>query len=103
MNDSYLVKRAVLLQQMAALDSMELGSLKAEYRPGLAGSPTGPYFKHQVWKDGANQSQRVSPEDAGADSSGGRLWKPTRLEITMWWTVSTLPAKLTHGLRTTSA
>ena len=66
MNDSYLVKRAVLLQQMSALDSMELGSLKAEYRSGPSGAPSGPYFKHQVWKDGANQSQRVSPEDAPA-------------------------------------
>lgn len=66
MHDSFLAKRAALLQQMAVLDSMELGSLKAEYRPGPSGSKTGPYFKHQVWKDGANQSQRVTPEDAPA-------------------------------------
>jgi len=66
MNDSFFTKRAALLQQMSALDSMELGSLKAEYRPGPSGSPSGPYFKHQVWKDGANQSQRVSPEEAPA-------------------------------------
>jgi mannitol-1-phosphate/altronate dehydrogenase len=66
MNDSFLARRAALLQQMAALDSMELGSLKAEYRPGPSGSLSGPYFKHQVWQGGANQSQRVPPEDAPA-------------------------------------
>jgi len=66
MDDSFLTKRAALLQQMAALDSMELGSLKAEYRSGASGSKSGPYFKHQVWKDGANQSRRVTPEDAPA-------------------------------------
>lgn len=51
---------------MAALDSMELGRLKAEYRSKPSGSTSGPYFKHQVWKGGANISQRVSPEDAPA-------------------------------------
>ena len=64
MNDSFLSKRTALLQQMAALDSMELGSLKAEYRSNPSGSKSGPYFKHQVWIDGANLSQRVSPQDA---------------------------------------
>ena len=66
MNNVFLTKRTALLQQMATLDSMELGSLKAEYRSGPSGSKSGPYFKHQVWKDGANQSQRVTPEDAPA-------------------------------------
>lgn len=66
MNNSFPAKRAALLQQMAVLDSMELGSLKAEYRPGPSGSKSGPYFKHQVWKGGANQSQRVTPEEAPA-------------------------------------
>lgn len=66
MNDPFLSKRAAILQQMAALDSMELGSLKAEYRPSPSGSKSGPYFKHQVWKDGANVSQRVGPQDAPA-------------------------------------
>lgn len=66
MNDSYLAKRTALLEQMASLDSMELGSLKAEYRPSPSGTNSGPYFKHQVWKDGANISRRVSPEEAPA-------------------------------------
>ena len=49
---------------MAAIDSMELGSIKAEYRTSASGQKAGPYFKHQVWNDGANLSQRVSAEDA---------------------------------------
>ena len=51
---------------MAALDAMEFGSLKAEYRPSPSGAKSGPYFKHQVWQEGANISQRVSSEDAPA-------------------------------------
>ncbi|MBX3746747.1 MAG: hypothetical protein KF833_15670 [Verrucomicrobiae bacterium] len=66
MSDSFLAKRTALLQQMAALDSMELGSLKAEFRASPSGSKTGPYFKHQVWNDGTNQTQRVSADDAPA-------------------------------------
>ena len=65
-NHSFLAQRTALLQQMATLEAMELGSLKAEYRPGPAGSKSGPYFKHQVWQDGANHSQRVTPEEAPA-------------------------------------
>lgn len=66
MIDPFPAKRAALLQQMGALDSMELGSLKAEFRSTPSGSKSGPYFKHQVWKDGANLSQRVASEDAPA-------------------------------------
>ena len=43
---------------------MELGSIKAEYRTSSSGQKVGPYFKHQVWNDGANLSQRVSADDA---------------------------------------
>ena len=60
----FSVKRAAILQKMAAIDSMELGSLKAEYRTNPSGQKSGPYFKHQVWADGANLSQRVSSDDA---------------------------------------
>lgn len=66
MDDSFLAKRNALLRQMAALDSMELGSLKAEFRSSPSGARSGPYFKHQVWIDGANLSQRVSQDDAPA-------------------------------------
>lgn len=60
----YASKRAAILQQMAAIASMELGSIKAEYRTSSSGEKIGPYFKHQVWNDGANLSQRIGPEDA---------------------------------------
>lgn len=66
MNSSFIAQRAALLQQMAAIESMELGSLKAEYRTSPSGSKSGPYFKHQVWSHGDNLSQRVPPEDAPA-------------------------------------
>jgi hypothetical protein len=61
---NFSAKRAVILQKMAAIDSMEVGSLKEEYRTNSAGQKCGPYFKHQVWNDGANLSQRVSADDA---------------------------------------
>ena len=69
MNLNYPQKRHQLLQQMAQLDTMEYGSLKAEYRPAEAGpsaAPLGPYFKHQVWHGGHNLSRRVPTEQAPA-------------------------------------
>src|SRR2546426_11279216 len=66
MNSKFHTQRTVVLEQMAALQSMEQGSLKAEYRDHPSGVKSGPYFKHQVWRDGANVSQRISPEDAPA-------------------------------------
>ena len=60
----FSTKRAAILQKMAGIDSMELGSLKAEFRTNSAGQESGPYFKHQVWNEGANLSQRVSADDA---------------------------------------
>jgi hypothetical protein len=49
---------------MAALESMEQGSLKTEYRHQPSETKSGPYFEHQVWRDGVNVSKRISPEDA---------------------------------------
>jgi len=49
---------------MAALETMEQGSLKAEYRDSPSGERCGPYFKHQVWQDGSNLSQRIPAEEA---------------------------------------
>ena len=69
MNLNYPQKRHQLLQQMAQLDTMEYGSLKAEYRPpepGQSAEPLGPYFKHQVWQEGRNLSRRVPAEQAPA-------------------------------------
>ena len=63
-------KRAALLEQMAQLDSMERGTLSEEYRErpdGTGGTVRlGPYFKHQVWEAGANQSRRVPTEEVPA-------------------------------------
>lgn len=64
MNSKFQAQRTAVLQQMATLESMEQGSLKTEYREQPSGAKSGPYFKHQVWRDGANVSQRISPEDA---------------------------------------
>jgi hypothetical protein len=69
MNLNYPQKRHHLLQQMAQLDTMEYGSLKAEYRPtdgSQPAQPLGPYFKHQVWHGGHNLSRRVPAEQAPA-------------------------------------
>ena len=66
MNTSFWAQRSAILENMAALDTMEQGSLKSEYRHQSSGGKSGPYFKHQVWRDGANASQRIAPEDAPA-------------------------------------
>jgi hypothetical protein len=57
----FIEQRQVLLQKMARIDQMEYGSLKAEFRPGADPShPLGPYYKHQVWQNGKNHSERVA-------------------------------------------
>ena len=57
----FIEQRQVLLQKMARIDQMEYGSLKAEFRPGADPiHPLGPYYKHQVWREGKNHSQRVA-------------------------------------------
>jgi len=64
MNASFHAQRTAILQQMAAIETMEQGSLKSEFRDQPSGAKSGPYFKHQVWRDGANVSKRISPQDA---------------------------------------
>ena len=66
MNLKYQAQRTLVLEQMAALQTMELGSLKSEYREQPSGAKSGPYFKHQVWREGTNVTQRITPEDAPA-------------------------------------
>jgi hypothetical protein len=69
MNTDFLVQRSRILEQMAALDMMEEGSLKAEYRNSTAGGAVhqvGPYYKHQVWREGRNVSQRISAQEAAS-------------------------------------
>ena len=66
MNSTFHAQRTALLEQMATLETMENGSLKSEFRDPPSGIKAGPYFKHQVWREGANVSQRISAEDAPA-------------------------------------
>lgn len=57
----FIEQRQVIFQKMAQIDQMEYGSLKAEYRAGIdPDQPLGPYYKHQVWREGKNHSQRVA-------------------------------------------
>ena len=64
MNIDFITKRAQLLNKMAAIQTMELGSLLSEMRENSSGQPAGPYFKYQVWQDGRNISRRVPSEQA---------------------------------------
>ena len=47
---------------------MERGSLQSEMRPSLRepGQNRGPYFKHQIWEQGRNQTCRVSSKEVEA-------------------------------------
>jgi hypothetical protein len=67
MMNSFAHKRAQILQQMEQIQFMERGSLQEERRPSRQDPAlaTGPYFKHQVWEDGKNQTRRVPQEEAG--------------------------------------
>lgn len=61
---SLQAQREQVLQQMAQLDTMEYGSLQTEHRPAAGGGTTGPYYKHQVWEQGKNLSQRIPATEA---------------------------------------
>jgi hypothetical protein len=63
---SLQAERDQILQQMAQIDTMEYGSLHAERRPAQGGGTTGPYYKHQVWEQGKNLSQRIPAAEAPA-------------------------------------
>ena len=65
MSHSNQPDRQSLLAQLAAITTMQRGTLAEEYRevPAPEGKGTirlGPYFKHQCWQDGRNLSRRVS-------------------------------------------
>ena len=59
-------KRQQILQQMEQIHRMERGSLQSESKPSLRqpGTDRGPYFKHQVWESGRNQTRRVPTDQA---------------------------------------
>jgi len=63
----YQNKRKTLLDQMAEIERMREGRLSEEYRERVVDGQTirnGPYYKHQLWKDGKNVSRRVPAEEA---------------------------------------
>ena len=58
---------------MRQIEKMERGTVAEEYRArNVEGVETkaGPYFKYQEWKDGRNQSRRVSAEEAASLRAG---------------------------------
>ena len=64
---NYENERKRLIQEMAAIDCMEKGRFTAEFRDVNKGGKKeqkGPYYKHQVWKNGQNVSRRVPAEEA---------------------------------------
>jgi hypothetical protein len=69
MNPPFARRRQHLLQEMDRIERMELGALAEDYHTRSVGGvevKTGPYFKHQQWKDGRNCSRRVPPEEAAS-------------------------------------
>lgn len=63
----YQTKRKELLDQISGINRMCKGRLTEEYRERVVNGETrrtGPYFKHQQWKDGKNVSKRVKGEEA---------------------------------------
>jgi hypothetical protein len=73
MSPSKIRQREHLLQQMRQIEAMERGTVAEEYRVRVVdGGETkaGPYFKYQEWKDGRNQSRRVSAEEAATLRAG---------------------------------
>jgi len=64
--NNHHTQRQAILEQMEQITSMERGHLSEEYRSGRNGHRKGPYYKHQVWEKGCNQSCRVPAEQVEA-------------------------------------
>jgi hypothetical protein len=61
--------REQIIARIASIATMQPGTLTEEYRQGAIGEDgkpvrLGPYFKLQVWRDGANRSSRVPASQA---------------------------------------
>ena len=83
-------QREALLTELAAIPTIERGSLTEEYRevPNPDGSGTikkGPYFKHQCWENKRNRSRRI-PENEVAllrdDLKNGQLFEQIIEQLT---------------------
>jgi len=65
---NYREEREQILKQMAQIDSMARGSIKAEYRETKRKDgekvQLGPYYKYQRWENGRNVTRRVPTEEA---------------------------------------
>lgn len=57
--------RQDLLQQIAAISTMERGKLST-YSPNAGPAAAGPYFKLQRWENGANHTRHVPSEEVPA-------------------------------------
>lgn len=64
----YAHKRQQILQQLEQISQMEFGSLREEHRSSKRhpGQTQGPYYQHQVWEAGRNQSRRIPSDQAAA-------------------------------------
>lgn len=75
-------RRAQLVASIAAITTMQPGTLTEEYRAGALGedgrpSRLGPYYKFQVWRNGANRTNRVQARQAAGlreDTANWRLF-----------------------------
>jgi hypothetical protein len=66
---SHQSNRKALLDQISSITTMQPGTLAEEWRerpaPDAGGTRrVGPYYKHQVWRDGRNISRRVPAAEA---------------------------------------
>ena len=95
-NSTHQSHRKSLLDQIAAITTMQSGTLAEEWRerpdPDAAGTRRiGPYYKHQVWRDGRNISRRVPAAEAAQlreDIDNAKLYE----ELTGDWLASTSSA-----------
>jgi hypothetical protein len=71
--NNYEAKRQELLEEMGTINQMEHGRLSEEYRQREVDGRihrTGPYYKHQVWRDGKNVTTRVKVDQVASLREG---------------------------------
>lgn len=71
--NNYEAKRQEILEEMGTINQMEHGRLSEEYRQREIDGRihrTGPYYKHQVWRDGKNVTTRVKVDQVASLREG---------------------------------
>ena len=71
--NNYEAKRQEILEEMGTINQMEHGRLSEEYRQREVDGRihrTGPYYKHQVWRDGKNVTTRVKVDQVASLREG---------------------------------